>query len=93
MWVDATSGREYFPVVSHKKPIPARSGPVTGAKIVLALFQRPQCSGELAQRLGLDESYIRRTCRVLCHAQILQVAQVAQQGTPPSRYYSIRQGP
>lgn len=85
---------DYFSGVhpSQKKP-PARSGPATGARIAILLYERPHCSGELAQKLGLDESYIRRTCRVLCKMGVLQLNRVSQTGTPPVRFYSIKEPP
>ena len=66
-----------------------RRGPETGAKIVLMLRRQSMPSGEIASRLGMDESHIRRTCRMLAEAGLLLRTETAQAGTPPFFVYSL----
>jgi hypothetical protein len=66
-----------------------RSGPVTGARIVLFVQRRPMSSGALANRLRMEESYIRRVCRMLVDAGILRAEIKPQRGTRPLRVYSL----
>jgi predicted ArsR family transcriptional regulator len=76
--------------MSPQKSRPAkRSGIVTGARIVLTLQEAPQCPAELAVRLSIEASHVRRACRVLHSAGVLQVRSVHSVGTPAKRVYSI----
>jgi hypothetical protein len=66
-----------------------RSGPVTGAWIVIHVQRRSLSSGALANKLRMEESYIRRVCRMLVDAGILRAEIKPQRGTRPLRVYSL----
>lgn len=66
-----------------------RAGAVTGARIVAYLAASPASSGTIALALRMEESYVRRTCRMLLQAGILTFEVVPQKGTPPLKLYSL----
>lgn len=66
-----------------------RSGIVTGAKIIRLLMIKPMPPGILAGRLKMEESYIRRVCRVLADAGVILGELTPQRGTPPVQLYRL----
>lgn len=72
----------------------ARSGVETGGRIIWLLehgdVQVPS-AGAIADRLGLEESYVRRVCQTLTRAGLLSIEEMPQRGTPPVKVYSVIQ--
>ena len=71
-----------------------RSGTETGARILwLVAFKevKPATASTLAERLGREESYVRRVCRHLVQCGLLKSEDVPQQGTPSVKVYSVVQ--
>ena len=87
--IGKTSPGPRTPVVAPPVEKADRAGPVTGAKIILLVQRRPMSSGNLASRLQMEESYIRRVCRTLVEAGILRAEIKPQRGTRPLRVYSL----
>jgi len=63
-----------------------RNGPVTGARIVLALMSgavRHPSAGGIANVLGCSQSYARRVCLMLVSEGLLIAREQKQRGTHP----------
>jgi len=68
-----------------------RSGVETGVTIYCLIRDGDlpiNSAGVIAERLKLDESYVRRTCRTLVNLGVLSMVEKPQPGTPRIKVFS-----